>query len=330
MARFGTAQGGARLNALPKRDGPSGFQMPLPRGMVESEGFAEHINKYKSDLLVLQTLANTANHKHIMPDGSIVGCLGGKKTMAACPVHPATFWRSIKRLCEVGYLVPLSRGGPWEGFTGRIKNLSNSYGIPGHPGALDQKAVKRAKHRYVKDATGNLRRIVDEPGAQATLWPVYDLQPADDVGGTRTTRVGYSHDAGGVLAPSGCGTRTMRVCSNTDSNTNSRPYRSHEAGGDSGEVEQTTAAKCPTIPKAMFYSMDLARTSWSEACRMGVADPSEHGWHTWVGMLCHCWRVGDEPTRLFAGNVRRQNWKVIQPCDDEAARNAINKWRGER
>ena len=127
--------------------------------------------------LVLQAIADHAE----APDqtGSLLGAFGGRRIIAAAGCSASTFWSARKCLELAGFVVLLGRGGAvWlHKGDGTVKNVSNTWGLPGTRGALDASRVRGEIARMVTTPTGDRVRMIDQPGEQAAFWPLAPRRP---------------------------------------------------------------------------------------------------------------------------------------------------------
>lgn len=131
----------------------------------------------------LQAIADRCDTARV--DGSLIGAFGGVSLISASGVARSTFWLHVSRLELLGWLVLLARGGTIRLHTeNRTRWFANVYAIPGSKGCLDTARARRAVVQFFDDADGVRRRVVVDPGSNATFWAPSDLATND-----RTTLV---------------------------------------------------------------------------------------------------------------------------------------------
>jgi len=159
---------------------------PIPPWIVGDENFHKLKSPQKH---TLQGICNSCNEStlchasdlcheselaHASPGAvrDLVGAFGGQPLMEACGCNPRTFWRHLKKLEALGYVVTLSRGGTIGG-----KNYGNQYGVPGQRGSLQPRRANREMRRMIRGADDRFRPDVIQPGDQITIWPEHTTQP---------------------------------------------------------------------------------------------------------------------------------------------------------
>ncbi len=99
---------------------------PLPTWITEDPAFRKLRQGPKH---TLQMIANRCTSPPNNGPMALLVCFGGDSLIAACGCGNATFWRHMRKLHDLGYIAPLSRGG------GRMASI---YGVPGFEGELDR------------------------------------------------------------------------------------------------------------------------------------------------------------------------------------------------
>lgn len=129
--------------------------------------------------------------------GNLLGAFGPVHLARAAGVSLATFWRHVKRLEKLGFVVCLARGGVQGAKRdGPKRIISNTWGIPGAPGSLDHLRARRREQtmRPTGDHDARGRPIyapdISASGAQATLWRREQQPTSAEAGYSAPGRIG--------------------------------------------------------------------------------------------------------------------------------------------
>ncbi len=284
----------------------------------------------------LQVIANACN---MLADGSLVGAFGGASLVAKTGVTMRTFWRHVKRLEQVGYVVPLGRGGQ----IGQ-KNVANQYGIPGRRGCLNHVRCRREVRYMQRHEDGVFRPEVVHSGDTPTFWPLAPLRanPAEDVQLRPNESLAATRfvpqkpivtpcqtDTGGRvnLTRGSCQTDTLSYPLPSPHGKNHGALTGGVDGSGNGRRPQAPGKN--HIPRAALQDMAALRALWHKAIGAGLCSSSEHSWLQWVSMAEHCLRVGTNPGGLFRANVKAGRWLMITQDDEHAAQARIRREREE-
>lgn len=163
-----TAGAGARAGAV-RPSSALRWSNQVPAWIEESGEFRRDRARF-----TLQAIADRCDAPRA--DGSLVGAFGGVELVSATGFARSTFWLHIHRLELLGWLVLLARGGTIRLHTEtRTRSFANVYAIPGSKGCLDSARARRAVVQFFDDVDGLRRRVVVDPGSNATLWAPSDL-----------------------------------------------------------------------------------------------------------------------------------------------------------
>jgi hypothetical protein len=313
----------------------------LPKSITGSDAWTR---MPKSARIILQTIADRCDAPH--PDGSLTGCFGSGVALAeAAGVNKATYWRSVTKLCRAGFLVLLGRGGQIRLHGARIRTIANSWGVPGHQGALLQAAVPRENARLVRDVDGRLIRYTVEPGAQAALFPGLD----GDVGQSqnrrtqageekcdwvsRKMRLGQSQNATPPShrpshGPRDCGVFITGLKDNARTRSRARdgataPLRSRLGNS---RLENNGNTPAPAWDGFHVASADLGdghrfADLFARAAECGLIQADVEADVDWFfAAAAHAGRLGQNPAALFAFLIRRDLRAVISIADENEGR----------
>ena len=121
---------------------------------------------------------------------ALLGCFGGKSLTKTCGCSASTFWVHLKKLIDLGFVVPLTNGGG---------HTASAYGVPGHAHELDRFVARRTTRgdrgsggdkakKWTKNDTRKLRSLLSgnwtttgEPvGVRKpdSCYPVSGVQPS--------------------------------------------------------------------------------------------------------------------------------------------------------
>jgi len=283
-------------------------------------------------------------------DGSLIGARGGRALCDAIGLSRWALRRHARILEAAGFLVLLEPGG-WFA----EKNYSAAYGLPGSPGLLDELRYRRPLIFYQTDAQGRRQIQIVRPGGQAVFWPEEQRPPSDCTVGVKCTpgakctdgrskmhpcsknQSAFSAPAGPVgnplppTPPFPCGSTLLR--------DHSHHTTSHQRGGLEGSGRGGGVLRHGSgVVRQRFAQIELAELTetrrllelLAQAVVAGLLTGSEHDELRFVAAAEHALRVGEEPCRLFASIVRRGHWLYLTLADEEAARQRLAAYRGER
>jgi hypothetical protein len=249
--------------------------------------------------------------------GNLLKCWGGKCLRELALVCPATFWRHIKKLMDVGFVVQIERGG----------GKANAYAIPGQPGNLDHVNVRRGRQMPLwsePDSGSRTLKLVppacqgNAPGTSDNSSPVMTHR--------LRMRQGVSH----------CETGDPSQSETQPSWLPSPFHQDH----DHGAVEQRGTDMVLTRkagrksgprlrhvePGALRSLLQLAKL-YRDAGAKGLLSGGkcEYTWLQFVAAAMHAGRVGQQPERLFAAIVNRGQWLYLSNGDEDRAQRWIRK-----
>lgn len=255
-----------------------------------------------------QTLQAIANRCDARSDG-LIGAFGGSTLQQEIGISKATFWRHLKSLEPLGYVVTLARGGTFNG-----KNYGNQYGIPTSRGSLDARRCQREVRVMQRCEDGKLRPKVITPGSQMVIWqpdPVskrdrgcLNLRLPPSQTETPPSPCGLPGGSGGVASALNGG------CVSNDSRNRRRraAYRLSRVVGDD------------------LRSLGRLLMLYTRACDGGIIERSDHHRLMFVAAAVHAKRVGkDNPPGLFASIVNRGMWVYIGQQDQLDANDWLKK-----
>jgi len=252
---------------------------------------------------VKHTLAVMAGRGEPGPAGIV--CFGGAQTVAAVGCARSTWWQHVRLLAALGFLVPLGGAG-----TFGSSNLPAQWGIPAHPGAMDDRRQARRMRVGGQDIP---------PGGQAEfpgLAPPSDFRTTPvRFPGARTSPDGHDHEYG--------------------ASTKQHKHHDHEAPGrpdvDAGRrAAGSTGRRWWRVEPADLGDVGSLHERFAEAVVAGIVTGSEADWLRFVSAAQHALRVGQaNPAGLFACMVRRGQWLWISQADEDAAVAAIRKFEAE-
>ena len=113
--------------------------------------------------ITLQAIANACDRE---PDGSLTHAFGSACLAARARCSVRTFWRELRQLEALGFVVLVSRGGTYL----NRESWPNVYSIPASPAGLDDQRVRHETRRMIAGEDGKYRPEIVEPGEQCTLW----------------------------------------------------------------------------------------------------------------------------------------------------------------
>jgi len=277
---------------------------PIPMWICETPTYLELARRHPAYARVLQAICDVCD----APDdqGNLVGGFrSGKGFARLANVAVSTFWSAVRELVAHGFVVTLANGGTVR-LAHKTINASSTYGVPGHQGALDHRAVKREFRLMQTDSAGRRRAVTVRAGDQATLWhrSVFSQQPADR--GRPLSGQGVSgHRTGGVRSSD-----TTIALPFSDP----APLRNdHDHGASPDRLTRQRRRKMPNVAHAtelMYWARNpfnptqrCLQQLYAECCRLGLADASEAGALRFATAAVCALRQGRNPIRLFAAMV---------------------------
>lgn len=303
---------------------------PIPLWILQDETYVALTRRNPAYARILQAICDTCDR----PDeqGSLVGAFrSGRAFARAANVATSTFWKGVAELVAHGVVVVLANGGTVR-LPHRTINASNTYGVPGHKGALDHRAVRREFRQVQVDADGCRRAVRVHAGDQATLWHRDLFQRAPSDRGRPLIGQGVSaHRTGGVRSSDTTITTpspAQRLQSHGHGASRSRRRRRCPHIVD---VEQLRHVELGTMPG--YPPPPPALAALYVQCReIGLADNSEAGWIRFVAAAFAAVRDGREPRALFAsmvnsGAVRSGEQLYVTLEDEDAAVRLIKRHR---
>ena len=300
---------------------------------------ADHRELKQGPRNTLQGIANMCDP----PDqaGSLLGAYSGQKLFDACGISKSTFIRHIRTLERLGFVVKIGQGGQF----GRY-NVSNTYGIPGKPGALDDHRVHGPIYQRLHDGH-KLRMQKIEPGEQATFWHRDQLTPTAQPGpqdAQPKPREPEHRDTleecnrGGVKTPGGVVSKTRGGSVNLTRGVVSKrhgggvklthyqspignPSKNQNHGCGTSELRTSMGRpRLPRITPDDLTDLDRLLELFDRVVLLGLVDGSEASRLTFVATALECVQVGANPCALFAHRVGKGQWLVTQSAEDEARR----------
>ena len=291
---------------------------PLPAWILEAAAYQRLRSGPRA---TLQAIADTCNRP--LPDGSLLGAFGGSSILGRASVSKRTFWRHLERLEAAGFVVTVGRGGVIGG-----RNYANQYAIPGAPGALDSRRVRRRLQRMVLNEAGALEPEILEAGTQPELWP----EPPETVGG-RESEGGSVKMTGGVVSKRAGGSVKMAHNHKTMVKTMVKNHGSSLEQGRGGEQPKRGARRRLTRTGPRLSRMveadllDDRRLSalLEQAIERGWMKPGDWDRLIWFSAAEHALRVGrSNRPGLFVSTIKANRLYITQE-DEERARMRIKR-----
>jgi hypothetical protein len=253
------------------------------------------------------TLECMAAAGELQSDGSITAIFGGVELIRSTGWARATFWTHLSVLQAAGFVVCLGQGGTFGG-----KNYPNQYGIPGHPGCMDDRRCARRMWATVLDEDGRRIRTVVQPGEQAVLFSghTHVSKPAVTDSPSRI-HTGVVQNLDDVQ------TTSRRSCMSCIPKGSQIQHENHEA---SGRAPADRARRWWRVEAGDLGDVERLRDRYAEAVVRGIIENTEANWLRFMTAACHAIRVGqNNPAGLFASIVRRGQWLWLTQADEDAA-----------
>jgi hypothetical protein len=255
----------------------------------------------------LQAIADRCNPADA--EGSLIGAFGGSSLYEEAGCSTRAFWRHLRRLEDLGFVVTIGRGGQLGG-----RNYGNCYGVPGFPGALDSRKARRRQQTWRMAEDGRPQLVILEPGQQVEIWP--------------RARSSISAESDTTVVSLKARSDTTVVSLKPESGTPPFPHGS--PGNDHGASRADRSRRSPRITAVTVADLrDVRRllVLFAQAVVRGWIDGSEASRLRFVACAVHALRVGDRnPPGLFAACYRRRMlFDPISAEDEDEARRMLAK-----
>jgi hypothetical protein len=273
----------------------------LPGWIIASSPYAAYRQSLR---LTLQAIADHCGPA--LPDGSLVGAIGGDALLRAAGCSRSTFWRHLRRLIGDRLVVPIGLGGNFGGI-----NYSNEYGVPGNPTALDHRRVNRRMRHMVRGEDGKRRPVTLPLGEQAYFFPKdagCDILPCMRRSKNETAPQNETGGSVKVRRPA-CQNDTSPSYGSVDGKTHGHGVsRQKGRRGKNSQLRHVTAAELRDTPALLEL--------FADAIARGLAEDSEYERLTFVATAEYALRVGVSPPALFASLINA-GWKLRFAGQDE-------------
>ena len=292
---------------------------PLPAWIMDDPAYASLRAQQRATLRGVAAACQTSDAA-----GNLLGAFGGQDMIAAAGCSRATFWRHLRRLMDLGYVIQLGTGGCYDN-----KSYGNQYGIPGRRGALDDRACRRDMRRMVQGADGRYRSTVTPSGAQAPLWPAETHKATDRAAdpslglrrGAPQNETAPQNEAHPQPLVVGGAARTQPVGATAQNEAPHGNYHGNYSGKDHGASRRRDRGKrLPHFEAAELDDTACLMRLFEVAVERGLVERSQSDRLRFVGAAEHARRVARDPVRLFAHVVNEGRWLFVS-CEDESAAN---------
>jgi len=255
-------------------------------------------------------------------DGHLVGAEGGDPLYRAAGISRSTFFRHLRVLEALGYVVCLSTGGVVNG-----RQYGNIYGIPARRGSLTPRACARRWQRMVQHLDGHWRPETIRPGEQPTLFPLGDPVHTPDTKAAEITEdnsqpcqsdtppVSARHGPRVSVTRPPCHTDTHHPMMGDHGMVNDHAHgvqKPVSCGGVAGGFRDIRDTELDSIPRLLVR--------FGEACEVGYMGGSDADRLRFCALAHYARRRGDRPAAMFAAMVRRAQWDRVAAVDEDWAR----------